>query len=91
MSADNPAAERRVRKLRQGIVVSDGMDKTAVVRIDRRTTHPLYHKTVTRSSRFQVHDEHNELRVGDRVRIAETRPLSKKKRWRLVDVVQRAK
>lgn len=82
--------ERNRRKTRQGVVVSDSMDKTIVVRVDRRTTHPLYRKTITRSSRFLAHDETNDVRVGDRVRIAETRPLSKRKRWRVIDVVERA-
>lgn len=82
--------ERNRRKTRQGVVVSDSMDKTIVVRVDRRTTHPLYRKTITRSSRLLAHDETNDVRVGDRVRIAETRPLSKRKRWRVIDVVERA-
>lgn len=90
-ASETPATDRGRRKLRQGIVASNSMDKTAIVRVDRRTTHPKYHKTVTRSSRFHVHDEHNELQVGDRVRIAETRPMSKNKRWRLIDVIQRAR
>jgi small subunit ribosomal protein S17 len=96
MSTVNPSgagapSERGDRKVRQGIVVSDKMDKTVVVEVQRRTTHPLYRKTVTRSSRLHAHDETNELHVGDRVRVAETRPLSKTKRWRVVDVLERAK
>jgi small subunit ribosomal protein S17 len=83
--------ERRARKVRQGYVVSDKMDKTVVVRVDRRTTHPLYRKTVTKSTRYHAHDEANDVKVGDLVRIAETRPLSKTKRWRVVEVVERAK
>jgi small subunit ribosomal protein S17 len=85
------ARSRGDRKVRQGVVVSDKMDKTVVVQIDRRTTHPLYRKTVTRSEKFHAHDETNDVRVGDRVQIAETRPLSKQKRWRVVEVLERAK
>jgi len=81
---------RGLRKTRVGIVVSDCQDKTIVIRVDRRQAHPRYHKVVTKSARLYVHDEKNEARVGDRVEIAETRPLSKLKRWRLVSVVQRA-
>ncbi|HWB71781.1 MAG TPA: 30S ribosomal protein S17 [Egibacteraceae bacterium] len=89
MSATQQQA-RGARKVRQGVVASDGMDKTVVVVVERRTTHPLYGKTVTRSARYQAHDETNDCRVGDRVRIVETRPLSKTKRWRVLDVVERA-
>jgi small subunit ribosomal protein S17 len=92
MSAtETPDTTRPYRKVRQGVVVSDKMDKTAVVKVERRTTHPLYGKTVTRSERYHVHDEANDLNVGDTVRIVETRPLSKTKRWRLLDVIERAK
>ena len=84
-------ATRGERKVRQGVVVSDKMDKTVVVEIERRTTHPLYHKIVTLSERLHAHDETNEVGVGDRVRVAETRPLSKRKRWRVIEVVERAK
>jgi len=83
--------ERNTRKERQGVVVSDVQDKTIVVRVERRTTHPLYGKTVTRSKRYHVHDEANEAGVGDTVRIQETRPISKLKRWRLAGIVERAK
>lgn len=83
--------QRGERKLRQGVVVSDRMDKTVVVRIERRTTHPLYRKTITRTEKLHAHDETNDVHVGDRVRVAETRPLSKSKRWRVVEVVERAK
>lgn len=83
--------ERSARKVREGIVASTTMDKTAVVMITTRKPHPLYRKTMVRSSRLYAHDEENTLRVGDRVRIAETRPLSKTKRWRLVEVLERAK
>jgi small subunit ribosomal protein S17 len=82
---------RSARKVREGIVASTKMDKTAVVVVTTRKPHPLYRKTMVRSSRLNTHDENNELRVGDRVRITETRPLSKTKRWRLVEVLERAK
>ena len=82
---------RAARKVREGIVASTEMDKTAVVVVTTRKPHPLYRKTMVRTSRLNAHDEKNELRVGDRVRITETRPLSKTKRWRLVEVLERAK
>ena len=85
------AAGRGRRKVRTGIVVSDAMDKTVVVRISTAFRHPMYGKTVRRSSRFNAHDEANDAHVGDKVRIMETRPLSKTKRWRVVEVVERAK
>ncbi|MFW5802401.1 MAG: 30S ribosomal protein S17 [Verrucomicrobiota bacterium] len=78
------------RKQRIGTVVSDRCDKTIVVRVDRRVQHPLYKKVVIRSRKYHVHDEHNDARVGDKVRISETRPLSKMKRWELTEVQQRA-
>ena len=83
--------DRGRRKVRVGVVVSDGMDKTVVVRIDRQVRHPLYGKTVRRSSKLAAHDEQNDAHVGDTVRITETRPVSKTKRWRVVEVVERAK
>jgi small subunit ribosomal protein S17 len=83
--------ERGIRKSRTGIVISDKMDKTIVVEIVRKTKHPLYGKTITLSKRFKVHDEENKAKVGDKVLITETRPLSKDKRWRLVEVVEAAK
>lgn len=91
--AEQVAAEGRenTRKVREGLVVSVGMDKTAVVEITDRKRHPRYDKTVRRSKRLYVHDETNDLNVGDRVRVAETRPLSKLKRWRLVEVLERAR
>ena len=89
MSQD--AAERGRRKVRTGVVVSDGMDKTVLVRIDRQVRHGLYGKTVRRSNKLAAHDEANDAHVGDRVRVVETRPLSKSKRWRLVEIVERAK
>jgi small subunit ribosomal protein S17 len=91
--ADTVAAPsaRTARKVREGVVASTSMDKTAVVMITTRKPHPLYRKTMVRTTRLQAHDEGNELRVGDRVRVAETRPLSKTKRWRLVEILERAK
>ena len=83
--------ERNARKERRGVVVSDTQDKTIIVTVERRTTHALYGKTVKRQKRFHVHDENNDAGVGDTVRIVETRPLSKLKRWRLAEVVERAK
>jgi small subunit ribosomal protein S17 len=82
---------RGERKVRQGRVVSDKMDKTVVVRVERRTTHPLYRKIVTRSEKLHAHDETNDVHVGDLVRVAETRPLSKTKRWRVLEVLERAR
>ena len=92
MSTDTtPAEERSDRKQRQGVVVSDKMDKTIVVSIERRRTHPLYGKIINRSKKYHAHDERNEAGVGDLVRIVETRPLSKTKRWRLAEIVEKAK
>ncbi len=79
------------RKVREGMVVSDKMDKTAVVETVDRVRHRRYAKTVQRNKKLHVHDEENTLNVGDRVRVQETRPLSKNKRWRLVEVLERAK
>ncbi|MDA8290991.1 MAG: 30S ribosomal protein S17 [Actinomycetota bacterium] len=79
------------RKQREGTVVSNSMDKTAVVAVVERVRHARYAKTVQRTKRLYVHDEENAAQVGDRVRVAETRPLSKLKRWRLVEVVERAR
>jgi small subunit ribosomal protein S17 len=91
-AADAPeAAPRAKRKLRVGVVVSDKMDKTVLVRIDRKVRHPLYKKTIARASKLAAHDEQNEARLGDRVRVMETRRLSKSKRWRVVEIVERAK
>lgn len=83
--------ERGTRKERLGLVVSDKQDKTITVVVQRRAQHALYGKTVKRTSKFHAHDENNEAGVGDTVRIVETRPLSKTKRWRLAEVVERAK
>jgi small subunit ribosomal protein S17 len=79
------------RKVRQGVVVSAAREKTITVRIDGQTAHPKYKKTVRVSSKLHVHDEHNEAGVGDLVRVIETRPLSKQKRWRLDEIIERAK
>jgi len=79
------------RKVREGLVVSNVMDKTAVVAVVERVRHPRYAKTVQRTKRLFAHDETNDTRVGDRVRIAETRPLSKRKHWRVVEVLERAR
>ena len=79
------------RKVREGIVVSDKMDKTAVVETIDRVRHRRYAKTVQRNKKLHVHDEENTLNIGDRVRVQETRPLSKNKRWRLVEILERAK
>jgi small subunit ribosomal protein S17 len=83
--------ERGRRKVRTGVVVSDAMDKTVVVRIDRQVRHRLYEKTVRRSSKLAAHDEQNDAHIGDIVRVMETRPVSKSKRWRMVEIVERAK
>ena len=85
------SARRGHRKERVGEVVSDAMDKTIVVRVERRIRHPLYTKEMRTFSKFHAHDEKNEAHVGDRVRIVETRPLSRLKCWRLLEVVSRAK
>ncbi len=82
--------ERAQRKTRIGTVVSDKMDKTAVVLVETRVRHPLYGRTVTRSKKFMAHDETNACKVGDKVRIMETRPLSKEKRWRVSEILTRA-
>ncbi len=83
--------DRTARKMRIGIVVSDKMQKTVVVRIDRRMPHPVYGKMVTRTRKLKAHDEENSAKLGDTVRIMETKPLSKDKRWRLVEIVERAR
>ena len=89
-TASQHTEERGARKQRIGEVISDKMDKTIVVRVERRVVHARYGKVITRTKKFYVHDEKNEAGVGDRVEIAETRPLSKLKRWRLVQVIQKA-
>jgi small subunit ribosomal protein S17 len=82
---------RGARKLREGVVVGDRMDKTVVVEVMRLVRHRMYHRVIRRRTRFKAHDEQNQCAVGDRVRIVETRPLSKSKRWRVVTVVEKAK
>ena len=91
--ADENATEERSnpRKVREGTVLSNAMDKTAVVAVVDRVRHPRYNKTVQRTTKLFVHDETNDLNVGDKVRVQETRPLSKNKRWRVLDVVERAR
>jgi small subunit ribosomal protein S17 len=84
------AGGRNRRKMRVGVVVSDKANKTIIVQVERRLSHPLYGKSVARTQRYHVHDEKNEYKVGDTVRITETRPLSKLKRWRVVGLVERA-
>jgi small subunit ribosomal protein S17 len=88
-----PTTEVRenARKVREGLVTSTSMDKTAVVTVSTRKPHPRYRKTMARSTRLYVHDEENTLNVGDRVRVGETRPLSKLKRWRILEILERAK
>jgi small subunit ribosomal protein S17 len=82
---------RNLRKQKIGVVVSDKMDKTVAVQVERRLMHPLYGKFVKRSKKFFAHDEENTCKIGDKVRIMETRPMSKNKRWRLVEILERAK
>lgn len=83
--------ERNLRKERTGVVVSNKMDKSIVVLVERKEEHPLYGKFVKKSTKFVAHDENNECGIGDTVRIMETRPLSKTKTWRLVEIVEKAK
>ena len=83
--------QRGLRKTRVGVVVCDKMDKTIVVEIRTRVKHPLYGKIMNRTEKFKAHDENNECGIGDTVRIMETRPLSKDKRWRLVEIIEKAK
>jgi len=84
-------AERALRKTRVGKVVSDKMDKTIVVAIENSVKHPLYKKIVKRTYKLKAHDENNECRIGDKVKVMETRPLSKDKRWRLVEIIEKAR
>ena len=88
MSENN---ERNARKVREGLVVSDKMDKTVVVTVEDRVKHALYGKVMRRNNKFKAHDEQNQCGVGDRVLITETRPLSATKRWRVVEVLEKAK
>ena len=93
MTNSNTAASqaRTTRKTRVGLVVSDKMQKTVVVALERRVPHPIYGKMVTRTRNVKAHDEENSAKTGDKVRIMETRPLSKDKRWRVVEIVERAR
>ena len=84
-------SERNLRKTRTGLVVSDKMDKTIVVTIEDNVRHPLYKKIIKRTVKLKAHDEKNECGIGDRVRVMETRPLSKDKRWRVVEIIEKAK
>ena len=84
-------SERNLRKTRVGVVASDKMDKTVVVAIKDKVRHPLYKKIINHTVKYKAHDENNECKVGDRVLIMETRPLSKDKRWRVVEIIERAK
>ncbi|MBE6012217.1 30S ribosomal protein S17 [Anaeropeptidivorans aminofermentans] len=83
--------ERNLRKVRVGKVVSDKMDKTIVVAVENKVRHPLYKKIIKRTYKLKAHDENNECGIGDTVRVMETRPLSKEKRWRLVSIIEKAK
>lgn len=83
--------KRNNRKVRQGTVVSDKMDKSIIIRVDRTMRHPLYNKIIQKSSKLYAHDDKNDARLGDVVRVMETRPYSKTKCWRLIEIVQRAK
>jgi small subunit ribosomal protein S17 len=89
--ATTTEGRENARKVREGQVTSSGMDKTAVVTVITRKPHPRYRKTMARTTRLYVHDEENTLNVGDRVRVQETRPLSKLKRWRIVEILERAR
>jgi small subunit ribosomal protein S17 len=91
MADDETTVERKRRKVREGIVVSTKMDKTVVVSVIDRVQHSRYRKTLQRTTKLYAHDEANEVREGDRVRVAETRPLSRQKRWRVVEVLERAR
>ena len=89
--ADTQTERTSARKVREGVVVSDKMDKTVVVAVEERVKHPLYGKVMTKTERLKAHDEANEAGVGDRVRVMETRPTSATKRWRLVEILEKAK
>ena len=90
-ATDEPAINRGARKVREGLVVSNKMDKTAVVEVTDRVRHAKYNKFVLRTTKLYAHDEANDVNVGDKVRVMETRPMSKTKRWRVTDVLERAK
>ncbi|MBR0381100.1 MAG: 30S ribosomal protein S17 [Eubacterium sp.] len=83
--------DRNLRKTRVGLVTSDKMDKTIVVTVTDNVKHPLYNKIIKKSYKLKAHDENNECQIGDRVKVMETRPLSRDKRWRLVEIIERAK
>ena len=85
------AQNRGMRKTRTGVVVSDKMDKTIVVKLSTRVKHPLYSKYINKTTKIKAHDENNECGIGDTVRVMETRPLSREKRWRLVEIIEKAK
>ncbi|WP_159941465.1 MULTISPECIES: 30S ribosomal protein S17 [unclassified Nocardiopsis] len=89
--SENQTATRNYRKVREGYVVSDKMDKTVVVEVEDRITHARYGKVIRRTSKYKAHDETNSCGVGDRVRLMETRPLSATKRWRIVEILEKAK
>ena len=91
MSESTETIERNSRKTREGLVVSDKMDKTVVVTVEDRVKHALYGKVMRRNSKLSAHDENNDAHVGDRVLVMETKPLSKTKRWRVVEILERAK
>jgi small subunit ribosomal protein S17 len=91
MAEQSPAAPRNGRKVREGLVVSDKMQSTVVVAVVERVRHARYGKTVQRTTRLYAHDEANDAKLGDRVRVMETRPMSKLKRWRVTDVLERAR
>ena len=86
-----PTEARHVRKVREGLVVSNKMNNTAVVAVIERVRHPKYSKTVQRTTKIYAHDKDNDVQIGDRVRVMETRPLSRLKRWRIVEILERAK
>ena len=90
-ATETTTSERNARKVREGLVTSNAMDKTAIVTVTERVRHKKYSKTLQRNTKLYVHDETNGLNVGDKVRVAETRPLSKLKRWRIVEVLERAR
>ena len=91
MAEDTPTEQRSARKVREGLVVSNKMEKTAVVAVVERVRHPKYGKFMMRTKKLYAHDEANDVNIGDKVRVMETRPLSKNKRWRVVEVLERAK
>ena len=91
MSEAATTLERNLRKVKVGVVTSNKMDKSISVKVERKVKHPLYGKFVKKSTKFHAHDEKNECGIGDKVRVMETRPLSKDKRWRLVEIIEKAK